>query len=65
MRWESSEFCELYGVGGEGHGTIPDWRLKTYDTSTIEVPYYIQDTPAARANIANLLTKWTKGLGYL
>lgn len=47
------EFCELYGDGDEGHGTIPDWKPKKYDPSTVEVPYYIQDTPAARADIAN------------
>ncbi len=45
-------FCELYGDGGEGHGTIPDWKPKTYDPSSVEVPFYIQDTPAARADIA-------------
>ena len=45
-------FCELYGDGGEGHGTIPDWTPKTYDPSSVEVPYYIPDTVAARADIA-------------
>jgi len=45
-------FCELYGDGKKGHGTIPDWTPKTYDPSTVEVPYFVPNSTKARADIA-------------
>ena len=33
-------------------GRIPDWTPKTYDPADVKVPYYVPDTPAARADIA-------------
>lgn len=33
-------------------GTIPDWKPVIYDPSKVVVPYFVQDTPAAREDIA-------------
>jgi len=37
-------------------GTIPDWRPVNYDPAQVEVPYFVQDTPAARLDIARQYT---------
>ena len=33
-------------------GRIEDWEPILYEPSQVQVPYYIQDTPAARMDIA-------------
>lgn len=45
-------FCEKFGNGEPGMGIIPDWKPVTYDPSEVEVPYFVQDTPVARRDIA-------------
>lgn len=50
------EFCELYGIDAKGHSTIPDWVPKTWNPATVSLPWWIQDTPIARQDFANMLT---------
>ena len=33
-------------------GLIPDWKPVLYDPNDVIVPYHVQDTPVARADIA-------------
>ena len=33
-------------------GIIPDWHPHVYTPDEVQVPYFVQDTPAARADIA-------------
>lgn len=37
-------------------GTIADWTPQQYNPQDIELPYFVQDTPAARQDIANQYT---------
>lgn len=37
-------------------GTIPDWKPVMYDPANVEVPYFVQDTPAARQDLAKQYT---------
>ncbi|KAM4843417.1 N-sulfoglucosamine sulfohydrolase isoform 2-T2 [Thomomys bottae] len=45
-------FCEKFGNGESGMGHIPDWTPQTYDPEDVLVPYFVPDTPAARADLA-------------
>ena len=49
-------FCEKFGNGEPGMGTIPDWKPVIYDPKDVLVPYFVQDTPAARSDIAKQYT---------
>ena len=37
-------------------GTIPDWEPVKYDPDKVLVPYFVQDTPVARNDIAKQYT---------
>jgi len=37
-------------------GTIPDWKPVYYDPAEVVVPYFVQDTPAARLEISKQYT---------
>ena len=63
-----SGFCENFGDGSKGNGLIPDWNPVTYDPEDVEVPYFIQDTPTARKDIANLyktISRLDQGVGLM
>lgn len=45
-------FCEKFGNGEPGMGVIPDWKPIKYDPAEVAVPYFVQDTPAARQDLA-------------
>ncbi|XP_034935462.1 N-sulphoglucosamine sulphohydrolase [Chelonus insularis] len=45
-------FCEKFGNGDVGMGSIPDWQPIYYQWDQVVVPYYIQDTEMARRDIA-------------
>uniref|UniRef100_B1ATE0 N-sulfoglucosamine sulfohydrolase (sulfamidase) n=1 Tax=Mus musculus TaxID=10090 RepID=B1ATE0_MOUSE len=45
-------FCEKFGNGESGMGYIPDWTPQIYDPQDVMVPYFVPDTPAARADLA-------------
>lgn len=53
---EYGSFCEKFGNGASGMGTIPDWKPVYYKPEEIVVPFFVQDTPAAREDIANQYT---------
>lgn len=46
------EFCERWGSGEIGMGTIPDWKPIYYDWRNLEVPYYLPDTEIVKQEIA-------------
>ena len=53
---EFGAFCEKFGNGEPGMGTIPDWEPVKYDPDKVLVPYFVQDTPVARNDIAKQYT---------
>lgn len=53
---EFGAFCENFGNGEPGMGTIPDWKPVKYDPQKVLVPYFIQDTPASRNDISKQYT---------
>ncbi|XP_046403462.1 N-sulphoglucosamine sulphohydrolase [Ischnura elegans] len=62
------EFCELFGNKQEGMGNIPDWTPIYYDPEEVHVPYFVQDTPAARQDIAAQwasMTRLDQGIGLV
>lgn len=61
-------FCEMFGNGAEGMGTIPDWQPVVYNPEDVVVPYFVQDTPAARIEIAKQYTtisRLDQGIGLV
>ncbi|KAG8507505.1 N-sulfoglucosamine sulfohydrolase [Galemys pyrenaicus] len=61
-------FCEKFGNGESGMGRIPDWTPQTYDPQDVLVPYFVPDTPAARADLAAQYTtigRMDQGVGGL
>ena len=63
------EFCEMYGIdAATGRSTIPDWAPFTIDPADVELPFWIQDTPAARSDLAKLYTaknRMDQGVGLM
>ncbi|XP_069511297.1 N-sulphoglucosamine sulphohydrolase [Ambystoma mexicanum] len=62
------EFCEKFGNGESGMGWIPDWKPQYYTPEQVQVPYFIQDTPAARADLAAQYTtigRMDQGIGLV
>ena len=53
---EYGAFCEKFGSGQPGMGVIPDWKPEYYSPDDVIVPDFVQDTPAARADIAKQYT---------
>ncbi|XP_040386514.1 N-sulphoglucosamine sulphohydrolase isoform X2 [Cygnus olor] len=45
-------FCEKFGNGESGMGRIPDWKPQLYHPEEVQVPPFVPDTPAARADLA-------------
>jgi N-sulfoglucosamine sulfohydrolase len=45
-------FCEKFGNGQPGMGSIPDWTPTNYNPDEVIVPYFIPNTSAARKDIA-------------
>ena len=41
-------------------GLIPDWKPTLYDPKDVEVPYFVQDTPVARADLAAQYTTMSR-----
>ncbi|EDV48548.1 N-sulphoglucosamine sulphohydrolase [Drosophila erecta] len=46
------EFCERWGSGEEGMGSIPDWKPIYYDWRNLEVPAWLPDTDVVRQELA-------------
>ena len=49
---EYGNFCEKFGNGQPGMGRIPDWHPIYYRPEDVPVPFFVQDTPAARHDLA-------------
>ncbi|XP_011385816.2 N-sulphoglucosamine sulphohydrolase, partial [Pteropus vampyrus] len=61
-------FCEKFGNGESGMGRIPDWTPQAYGPQDVLVPYFIPDTPAARADLAAQYTtigRMDQGIGLV
>ncbi|XP_026746870.1 N-sulphoglucosamine sulphohydrolase isoform X1 [Trichoplusia ni] len=61
-------FCERFGSGEEGMGLIPDWHPIYYQWEQVELPYFIQDTEAARRDIAaqyTTISRLDQGIGLV
>ncbi|KAK3089182.1 hypothetical protein FSP39_001551 [Pinctada imbricata] len=62
-------FCEKFGDGSSPlSGFIPDWKPITYDPGSVEVPYFVPDTPAARSDIASqykTISRLDQGIGLI
>lgn len=49
---EYGEFCQRFGNGDVGMGTIPDWQPITYVPEQIQLPYFLPDTISTRRDVA-------------
>lgn len=61
-------FCERFGNGEPGMGLIPDWRPALYDPDKVVLPYFVQDTPAARQDVAaqyTTVSRLDQGVGLV
>jgi len=61
-------FCERWGSGEIGMGSIPDWHPIYYQWDQIELPYYIQDTEPARRDVAAqymTISRLDQGIGLV
>ncbi|XP_043924017.1 N-sulphoglucosamine sulphohydrolase isoform X2 [Protopterus annectens] len=61
-------FCEKFGNGESGMGWIPDWKPQYYTPEEVKVPYFIPDTPAARADLAaqyTTVSRLDQGIGLI
>lgn len=57
---EYGSFCERFGSGQPGMGVIPDWNPIYYQWEQVKLPYHIQDTEAARRDIAAQYTTMSR-----
>ncbi|KAG0440932.1 hypothetical protein HPB47_016105 [Ixodes persulcatus] len=66
---EYGQFCEKFGDGSiPGMGHMPDWTPQRYEPGDVSVPYFVQDTPAAREDIAAQYTtvgRMDQGIGLV
>lgn len=65
---EYGEFCEKFGNGDIGMGSIPDWHPIYYQADQIDLPYFIPDTPAARQDVVaqyTTISRLDQGVGLL
>ncbi|XP_064612961.1 N-sulphoglucosamine sulphohydrolase-like [Liolophura sinensis] len=63
---KNGPFANKFGNGEPGMGVIPDWKPVHYDPEDVIVPYFIPDTPAARADIAaqyTTMSRMDQGIG--
>ncbi|XP_038597978.1 N-sulphoglucosamine sulphohydrolase [Tachyglossus aculeatus] len=61
-------FCEKFGNGEQGMGLIPDWTPQIYAPEEVQVPFFVPDTPAARADLAAQYTtigRMDQGIGLV
>ncbi|KAM7035303.1 N-sulfoglucosamine sulfohydrolase [Acridotheres tristis] len=61
-------FCEKFGNGESGMGWIPDWKPQIYHPEQVQVPAFVPDTPAARADLAAQYTtigRMDQGIGLV
>ncbi|OWR52392.1 N-sulfoglucosamine sulfohydrolase like protein [Danaus plexippus plexippus] len=61
-------FCERFGSSEEGMGVIPDWKPWYYQWDEVQLPYHVQDTEAARRDIAaqyTTMSRLDQGVGLM
>lgn len=61
-------FCERWGSGEIGMGTIPDWKPIYYQWDEIDIPYNVPDTEPARRDLAaqyTTITRLDQGVGLV
>ena len=61
-------FCEKFGDGTKDMGLISDWHPIDYSPDDVLVPYFVQDTPAARADLAaqyRTISRLDQGVGLI
>ena len=62
------EFCEKFGLDQQGRSTIPDWTPFHIAPADVQVPFWIQDTSAAREDLAKMYTaknRMDQGVGLI
>ncbi|CAH2238612.1 jg1418 [Pararge aegeria aegeria] len=57
---EWGPFCERFGSGEPGTGRIPDWTPWYYQWDEVQLPYHVQDTEAARRDVAAQYTTMSR-----
>lgn len=65
---EYGQFCEKFGNGEPGMGSVPDWEPTVYDPSEVVVPYFVQNTSIARQDLAaqyTTLSRLDQGIGLV
>lgn len=61
-------FCEKFGDGSKGMGVISDWHPIEYSPDDVLVPYFVQDTLAARTDLAaqyRTISRLDQGVGLI
>lgn len=61
-------FCEKFGNGQPGMGSIPDWKPEYYTPEQVKVPPFVPDTPASRADLAaqyTVVSRLDQGIGLV
>ena len=59
-------FCDYWGNGSQGMGTIPDWIPVEYGPEDVEVPPYLLDTLITRkelTGIYHVINRMDQGVG--
>ncbi|KAH8312240.1 hypothetical protein KR044_009949 [Drosophila immigrans] len=62
------EFCERWGSGELGMGSIPDWKPIYYDWRNLEVPAWLPDTDVVRQELAAqymTISRLDQGVGLM
>ncbi|XP_076669975.1 N-sulfoglucosamine sulfohydrolase [Andrena cerasifolii] len=65
---EYGNFCEKFGNGDVGMGNIPDWQPIYYQWDQVKVPYFVQNTEAARRDISaqyTTISRLDQGVGLV
>ncbi|XP_078043423.1 N-sulfoglucosamine sulfohydrolase [Augochlora pura] len=65
---EYGNFCEKFGNGDVDMGNIPDWNPIYYQWDQVKVPYFVQNTEAARRDIAaqyTTISRLDQGVGLV
>ncbi|PIK56590.1 hypothetical protein BSL78_06511 [Apostichopus japonicus] len=65
---EYGAFCEKFGNGEAGMGTMPDWKPVLYDPKDVIVPYFVPDTPIVREELSaqyTTISRLDQGIGLV
>ncbi|CAG9864219.1 unnamed protein product [Phyllotreta striolata] len=65
---EYGEFCQRFGNGEPGMGSIPDWQPIIYQPDELELPYYLPNTWETRLDVAaqyTTMSRLDQGVGLV